>query len=78
VLSETHRTWNRPEAADLANLYALVAPKPHWQFTVSRWMVLPLGPSILPWEAHRKHVEAKHGPDQFRPGASNAGVCAIR
>jgi len=25
VLSETHRTWNRPEAADLAKLYALVA-----------------------------------------------------
>ena len=26
VLSETHRTWNRPEAADLAKLYALVPP----------------------------------------------------
>ncbi len=26
VLSETHRTWNRPEAAELAKLYALVAP----------------------------------------------------
>jgi nicotinamidase-related amidase len=26
VLSETHRTWNRPEAAELARLYALVAP----------------------------------------------------
>jgi Isochorismatase family len=26
VLSEAHRTWNRPEAADLAQLYALVAP----------------------------------------------------
>jgi hypothetical protein len=26
VLSETHRTWNRPEAADLARLYALAAP----------------------------------------------------
>jgi nicotinamidase-related amidase len=26
VLSETHRTWNRPEAAELAQLYALVAP----------------------------------------------------
>ena len=26
VLSETHRTWNRPEAAKLAELYALVAP----------------------------------------------------
>src|SRR3954467_8325956 len=26
VLSETHRTWNRHEAADLAKLYALVAP----------------------------------------------------
>jgi nicotinamidase-related amidase len=26
VLSETPRTWNRPEAADLAKLYALVAP----------------------------------------------------
>jgi nicotinamidase-related amidase len=25
VLSETHRTWNRPEAAELAKLYALVA-----------------------------------------------------
>ena len=27
VLSETHRTWNRPEAAELAKLYALVAPQ---------------------------------------------------
>ena len=26
VLSETHRTWRRPEAADLAKLYGLVAP----------------------------------------------------
>jgi nicotinamidase-related amidase len=26
VLSETHRTWARPEAAELAKLYALVAP----------------------------------------------------
>lgn len=26
VLSEAHRTWNRPEAGDLAGLYALVAP----------------------------------------------------
>lgn len=26
VLSETHRTWNRPEASDLAELYAQVAP----------------------------------------------------
>jgi nicotinamidase-related amidase len=26
VLSETHRTWNRPEAPELAKLYALVAP----------------------------------------------------
>ena len=26
VLSEFHRTWNRPEAADLAKLYALVTP----------------------------------------------------
>ena len=26
VLSETHRTWNRPEAAELAKLYALAAP----------------------------------------------------
>ncbi len=26
VLCETHRTWKRPEAADLAKLYALVAP----------------------------------------------------
>ncbi len=26
VLSETHRTWNRPEAAEIAKLYALVAP----------------------------------------------------
>ncbi len=26
VLSETHRTWNRPEAAELAKLYALTAP----------------------------------------------------
>jgi isochorismate hydrolase len=26
VLSETHRTWNRPEAAELAKLYALVEP----------------------------------------------------
>jgi nicotinamidase-related amidase len=26
VLSETHRTWARPEAAELAKLYSLVAP----------------------------------------------------
>jgi nicotinamidase-related amidase len=26
ILSETHRTWNRPEAAELAKLYGLVAP----------------------------------------------------
>jgi nicotinamidase-related amidase len=26
VLSEAHRTWNRPEAGELAKLYALVAP----------------------------------------------------
>jgi len=26
ILSEVHRTWNRPEAAELAKLYALVAP----------------------------------------------------
>jgi nicotinamidase-related amidase len=26
VLSETHRTWNRPEAAEIAKLYALAAP----------------------------------------------------
>ena len=26
VLSEVHRTWNRPEASELAKLYALVAP----------------------------------------------------
>ena len=26
VLSETHRTWNRPEAQELAKLYALAAP----------------------------------------------------
>jgi nicotinamidase-related amidase len=26
ILSEAHRTWNRPEAAELAKLYALVAP----------------------------------------------------
>lgn len=26
VLSETHRTWNRPEAADIAKLYGLVSP----------------------------------------------------
>jgi hypothetical protein len=26
VLCETHRTWKRPEAAELAKLYALVAP----------------------------------------------------
>jgi nicotinamidase-related amidase len=26
VLSEVHRTWNRPEAPELAKLYALVAP----------------------------------------------------
>jgi hypothetical protein len=26
VLSEIHRTWNGPEAAELAKLYALVAP----------------------------------------------------
>jgi nicotinamidase-related amidase len=26
VLSEVHRTWNRPEAAEVANLYGLVSP----------------------------------------------------
>jgi nicotinamidase-related amidase len=26
VLSEVHRTWNRPEAAEIAKLYAIVAP----------------------------------------------------
>ena len=26
VLSETHRTWSRPEAAELANLYGVVSP----------------------------------------------------
>src|SRR5262245_3028520 len=26
VLSEVHRTWNRPEASELAKLYALVSP----------------------------------------------------
>ena len=26
VLSETHHTWNRPEAAELAKLYGLVVP----------------------------------------------------
>jgi nicotinamidase-related amidase len=26
VLSETHRTWNRPEAGEIAKLYGLVAP----------------------------------------------------
>lgn len=26
ILSELHRTWNRPEAAELAKLYALAAP----------------------------------------------------
>jgi hypothetical protein len=26
VLCEIHRTWNRPEAAELAKLYAIVAP----------------------------------------------------
>ena len=26
VLSEAHRTWNRPEAAELAKLYGIVAP----------------------------------------------------
>ncbi len=26
VLSETHRTWNRPEAAKIGELYAHVAP----------------------------------------------------
>jgi nicotinamidase-related amidase len=26
ILSETHRTWNRPEASELAKLYGLVAP----------------------------------------------------
>jgi hypothetical protein len=26
VLCETHRTWARPEAAELAKLYGLVAP----------------------------------------------------
>jgi hypothetical protein len=26
VLSEVHRTWNRPEAAEIAKLYGLVSP----------------------------------------------------
>jgi hypothetical protein len=26
VLSEVHRTWNRPEAPEIAKLYSLVAP----------------------------------------------------
>ena len=26
VLSEAHQTWNRPEAAEIAELYALVSP----------------------------------------------------
>jgi hypothetical protein len=26
VLCEIHRTWNRPEAAELAKLYTIVAP----------------------------------------------------
>lgn len=26
VLSEVHRTWNRPEASELAKIYALAAP----------------------------------------------------
>lgn len=26
ILSEAHRTWNRPDAAEIAKLYALVAP----------------------------------------------------
>jgi hypothetical protein len=26
VLCEVHRTWNRPEAAELAKLYTMVAP----------------------------------------------------
>lgn len=26
VLSETHRTWARPEAAEIAKLYSWVAP----------------------------------------------------
>jgi hypothetical protein len=26
VLCEAHRTWNRPEAAELAKLYGLIAP----------------------------------------------------
>jgi hypothetical protein len=27
VLSEMHHTWNRPEAAELAKLYALATPR---------------------------------------------------
>ncbi len=26
VICERHRTWNRPEAADIATLYTIVAP----------------------------------------------------
>jgi hypothetical protein len=26
VLSEVHRTWNRPDAAEVAKLYGMVAP----------------------------------------------------
>ena len=29
VLSEVHRTWNRPEAAEIGELYALVSPNYH-------------------------------------------------
>jgi nicotinamidase-related amidase len=36
VLSETHRTWNRPEAAELAKLYALVAP--NYQAVIESWL----------------------------------------
>jgi len=42
VLSETHRTWNRPEAAKLAELYALAAP--NYQAVIESYLkVLEVG-----------------------------------
>ena len=43
VLSETHRTWNRPEAADLAKLYALVAP--NYAAVIESYKRLRMSPS---------------------------------
>src|SRR5712691_3528956 len=46
VLSEIHRTWNRPEAAELAKLYALATP--HWWRATRRHRTSPSSPNEDP------------------------------